>query len=58
MGGQKFFENKQGVGNQRLKLKNALNDSRTIINKAIRSIISGTNAPYRCQKRVSRTSLV
>ena len=55
MGGQKFFENKRGIGTQRLKLKNTLNCIRTIIDRAIRLIIVGTNAPIRCQQRNSRT---
>ena len=42
-----------GVGNPRLKLKNTLNYSRNIIDKAIRLIISGTNAANRCHQRTS-----
>ena len=56
MGGQKFFENKPGVGNKRLK--KTLNCSRTISENATILTILGTNTPNRGKQRRSGTSLM
>ena len=39
MGGQDVFENKRVVENQRLKLKNTFNCSRTIIDKTLQALM-------------------